>query len=96
MLRRINRNSSTRAAAALVALLSSASLAIGQTKIVAPQNKYAVQDDVKLGREAAQEVEQQLPLLRDSQVECYIQNLGARIAENIPPEYRHPEFHYTF
>jgi len=96
MLRRINRNSSTRAAAALVALLSSASLAMGQTKIVAPQNKYSVQDDVKLGREAAQEVEQQLPLLRDSQVESYVQNLGGRIAENIPPEYRHPEFNYTF
>jgi predicted Zn-dependent protease len=96
MLRRINRNSSTRAAAALVALLSSASLAIGQTKIVAPPNKYSVQDDVKLGRDAAREVEQQLPLLRDSQVESYVQNLGARIAENIPPEYRHPEFTYTF
>ena len=84
MLRQINRNPSTRAAVALVALLSSASLAIGQTKIVAPDNKYSVQEDVKLGREAAQQVEEQLPLLRDNQVEDYVENLGARIAENIP------------
>lgn len=96
MLRHINRNPSTRAAVAVVALLSSASLAIGQTKIVAPANKYKVQDDVKLGREAAQQVEEQLPLLRDNQVENYIANLGAKIAENIPPEYQHPEFRYTF
>jgi Zn-dependent protease with chaperone function len=96
MLRHINSNPSTRAAVVLVALLSSASLAVGQTKIVAPANKYSVQEDVKLGREAAQQVEEQLPLLRDSQIENYVQNLGARIAENIPPEYRHPEFRYTF
>jgi Zn-dependent protease with chaperone function len=96
MLRQINRNPSTRAAVALVALLSSASLAIGQTKIVAPQNKYSVQEDVKLGREAAQQVEEQLPLLRDNQIENYVENLGARIAENIPPEYRHSEFRYSF
>jgi Zn-dependent protease with chaperone function len=96
MLRHINRNPSTRAAVVVVALLSSASLAVGQTKIVAPANKYSVQDDVKLGREAAQQVEEQLPLLRDSQIENYVQTLGARIAENIAPEFRHPEFRYTF
>ncbi len=96
MLRHINRNPSTRAAVVLMALLSSASLAVGQTKIVAPANKYSVQDDVKLGREAAQQVEEQLPLLRDNQIENYVQNLGARIAENIPPEFRHSEFRYTF
>ncbi len=96
MLRHINRNPSTRAAGVLVALLSSASLAVGQTKIVAPANKYSVQDDVKLGREAAQQVEEQLPLLRDNQIENYVQTLGARIAENIPPEFRHSEFRYTF
>jgi Zn-dependent protease with chaperone function len=96
MLRQINRNPTTRAAVMLVALLSSASLAVGQTKIVAPANKYSVQEDVKLGREAAQQVEEQLPLLRDSQIENYVQTLGARIAENIAPEFRHPEFRYTF
>jgi hypothetical protein len=96
MLRRINRNPTTRAAAALVVILSSASLVIGQTKITPPANKYSVQEDVKLGREAAQQVEEQLPVMRDSQVTAYIDDLGDRIVASIPPEFRHNEFRYTF
>ncbi|MCM3878997.1 MAG: M48 family metallopeptidase [Vicinamibacterales bacterium] len=96
MLRRINRDPSMRAGTILIALFSIASLAIGQTKIVAPDNKYSPQEDLKLGREAAQQVEEQMPLLRDSQVETYIGTLGDRIIEAIPPEYRHPEFRYSF
>jgi beta-barrel assembly-enhancing protease len=85
-----------RAATTLVAFFSSVSLVIAQTQITAPPNKYKPADDVKMGRDAAQQVEQQLPLLRDSQVESYVQNLGARLAEAIPPEFQHPEFRYTF
>ena len=55
MLQRLNQHSSTRAAATAVALFTSVSLVFGQTKIVAPENKYQVKEDVKAGREAAQE-----------------------------------------
>ena len=39
--------------------------ALAQTKISYHNNKYKPQDDVKLGRQAAAEVERQMPILRD-------------------------------
>ena len=56
MLQPMNRHASTRAAVTVVAIFTSVSLVFGQTKIVAPENKYQVEEDVKAGREAAREV----------------------------------------
>src|ERR1051326_7595224 len=83
---------------AVVAGAVALSLAIGaaQPRIVAPNNKYSPADDVKLGREAARQVEQQLPIMHDPQVNGYLNRIGQRLVENIPAEFRHPEFHYTF
>ncbi len=69
---------------------------LAQTRIVAPNNKYSVQDDIKLGREAAQQVRQQMPLLQDGNIDNYIESVGQRLATAIPPEFQHPEFRYTF
>ena len=96
MVQRLNRHASTRATAAVVALLTSVSLVFGQTKIVAPENKYQVEEDVKAGREAAREVEKQLPILRDDGVDDYVERVGQRLVENIPSEFRHPQFRYSF
>jgi Zn-dependent protease with chaperone function len=96
MVQRLHKHPSTHAAAAVVALLTSVSLVFGQTKIVAPENKYSVQDDVKAGREAAQEVAQQLPMLRDDGVDGYVERVGQRLVESIPSEFRHSQFRYTF
>ena len=70
--------------------------AFGQTRIVAPGNKYKVQDDVKLGQDAARQVEQQMPIVGDYQSTQYLQQVGERLAAAIPPEFQHPEFRYTF
>lgn len=67
-----------------------------QTQIVPPKNKYSVADDVKLGREAAQQVEQQLPVMHDEQVNSYLRDIGRRLVAAIPPDLQHPEFQYTF
>jgi len=67
-----------------------------QTKIVAPKNNYAVQDDVKLGREAAAEATKQLPMLNDQRLEDYVERVGKTLASAIPPEFQHSEFRYTF
>src|SRR3954464_10679936 len=67
-----------------------------QTKVEAPKNKYSPADDVKVGQEAAQEVEKEMPVMRDPQVNDYLTGIGRRLAENIPPEFRHQEFHYSF
>jgi hypothetical protein len=67
-----------------------------QTPVVAPKNKYSPADDVKLGREAAQQIEQEVPVMRDDRVNSYLNGIGRRLVESIPAEFRHPEFRYTF
>jgi Zn-dependent protease with chaperone function len=83
-------------AAILTTVLVSASFVAAQTKITAPKNKYSPADDVKLGREAAAEVEKQMPMLDDDRVDDYVERIGARLVENIPAEFRHNGFRYTF
>jgi Zn-dependent protease with chaperone function len=78
------------------ALALSVAGAAAQTKITAPKNKYSPADDVKLGREAAQQVQQELPVMRDEEVNSYLNAIGRRLANAIPAEFRHPEFQYTF
>ncbi|HEX3185386.1 MAG TPA: M48 family metalloprotease [Pyrinomonadaceae bacterium] len=84
---------------AWIALVSIALMplsAIGQTQIKLHSNKYSVQDDVQLGRRAAQEVEQQYPLLREGDVQGYVERVGRRLVNAIPSQFQHPEFQYTF
>lgn len=83
-------------ASILVAFVTTASLVTGQTKITAPKNKYTPAQDVQLGREAAQEVEQKLPVLRDNNIDNYVEQIGSRLVQNIPSEFRHNEFRYAF
>lgn len=70
--------------------------ALAQTQISYHSNKFKPADDVKLGRQAAGEVEQQLPLLRDAEVNAYVESVGERLVASIPPEFQHPEFRYYF
>lgn len=69
---------------------------LAQTKIVYHANKYKTSDDVRLGREAAQQAEQQLPVLRDRVATNYLERVGQRLVANIPQEFQHPEFQYYF
>src|SRR5258707_2985948 len=71
-------------------------MVFAQTRIVLHANKYKPSDDVKLGRQAAAEAEKQFPLMRDEEVNAYIENLGQRLVAAIPPEFQHPEFRYYF
>jgi predicted Zn-dependent protease len=67
-----------------------------QTVITAPKNNYSPAEDVELGRQAAAEVEKQLPMLRDDQVSSPISSLGNRLVGAIPEDLRHSEFRYSF
>jgi len=80
----------------LVAVLAMPLSLVAQTKISYHSNKYSPQDDVKLGRQAAQEAEHQFPLLRDEDARAYIERVGQRLVSAIPAEFQHPEFHYYF
>ena len=81
---------------ALVAITVMPFSALAQTQIKYHSNKYSVQDDIKLGRQAAQEAESQFPLLRDETVRSYVENVGRRLVSGIPSEFQHPEFQYYF
>ena len=81
---------------ALVAVSVMPLSALAQTQIQYHNNKYSVQDDIKLGRQAAQEAESQFPLLRDPQVQSYVENVGRRLVTSIPSQFQHPEFQYYF
>ncbi len=67
-----------------------------QTQIKYHSNKYKLADDVKVGRQAAAEVEQQLPILNDSEATNYVSRVGQRLVNSIPTEFQHPEFQYYF
>lgn len=67
-----------------------------QTRIVAPKNKYSVQEDIKLGNQAAAEAERQFPILNDSMTTQYVESVGRRLVAAVPPEFQHPEFNYRF
>lgn len=91
-----------RGACQLAALMMAASIllmplqTIAQTKIVYHSNKFKPTDDVKLGRQVAAEAEQQFPLLRDSEVNAYVEKVGQRLVASIPAEFQHSEFRYYF
>src|SRR5438105_5130758 len=74
----------------LVALLAA------QTAVRPPANKYSPAEDVQLGLQAAPQAEQQLPVMRDDEVVSYIEGVGRRLVEAVPPPLQHPEFKYSF
>src|SRR6476469_1935469 len=85
----------TAALSGVVALILTASMT-AQTVIKSPENKYSVADDVKLGQEAAQEVQRQLPIMRDDEVNSYLDRIGRRLVAAIPADLQHTEFRYSF
>lgn len=86
-----------RAASVLAAATLAATLSVSaQTPIKLHSNKYTPKQDVELGREAAAEVRKELPMLDDRQIENFVENIGDRLANRTPPEFRQPEFRYSF
>ena len=69
-----------------LALTLWASTAIGGLKLI------SVNDEIALGREAQQEVRRQVPALRDSTVNNYVERLGRRIAAQADG----PRYPYSF
>ena len=70
--------------------------AVAQTRIIAPKNKYKVQDDIKLGNDAAREVEQKMPIISDADATSYIERVGQRLVASVPQQFRQPAFNYRF
>jgi Zn-dependent protease with chaperone function len=88
--------SSARAAAVLTAICVWGSTVFGQTAIKPPKNKYTPEQDVKLGLEAAAEVRQQYPVIKDEKIAKYLGRLGDTLVANAPNELKHPAYQYSF
>ncbi len=92
----MNHHPRTIASLAIACLLATSTWVGAQTKITAPPNKYTPEQDVQLGEKAAQQVEQQMPVLSNRQVQAYVETIGRRLVAAIPPQFQHPQFHYVF
>ena len=87
---------STHVARPLFALMLALTLAAGaadaQTKITPGWNMFSPQQDVEIGAQSAAEAERQLPILRDTTAENYINTIGQKLARNAGG----PQFQYRF
>jgi beta-barrel assembly-enhancing protease len=87
----------SRCAAALItASCLSASGLLAQTEIKLPKNRYTPQQDVELGREAAAEIRQQYPIIKDERIARYLTTLGERLVAAAPAELKQPVYEYSF
>ena len=81
---------------ALVATLTIPLAADAQTRIDPHSNRFSPTQDVELGRRAAAEVRQELPIIRDGRTQDYVERIGERLVGGIPGRLQQPRFRYTF
>jgi len=77
------------------AALWTATLA-AQTVIKLPKNKFTPQQDVQIGREAADEVRKTYPVITDERIATYLTKLGDRLVAASPAELKQPVYEYSF
>jgi beta-barrel assembly-enhancing protease len=95
MTRQVHR-SRIRVLLASVATVTMTLSAAAQTRIEPHSNRYSPAQDVELGRQAAAQVRQQLPMVNDGPTNDFIDRIGERLVEEIPDELAQPAFRYTF
>ena len=96
MTRLTRTRTATERVMVLVTALALAAPAWAQTRIERHRNNYTPEQDVKLGREAAAQIRQQLPRLDDERTEDFVERVGERLVGEIPSDFEQPEFKYTF
>jgi Zn-dependent protease with chaperone function len=75
-----------------IAMSLVAGVAEAQTKVNPGWNMFSAQQDVEIGAQSAAQAEQQLPILRDTQVDAYVTRIGQKLAANAGG----PQFQYRF
>jgi Zn-dependent protease with chaperone function len=76
----------------LVVLALASGVAEGQTQIKSGWNMFSPQQDVEIGQQSAVAAEQQLPLVRDADVDAWVNRIGQKLAANAGG----PQFQYRF
>jgi hypothetical protein len=77
-------------------LLAATPSGFAQTRVALPKNDFPVAEDVRLGREVADEVTKEKQFIRDEEVVAYVQAMGARLLAAVPPEFQNPAFQFQF
>jgi Zn-dependent protease with chaperone function len=67
-----------------------------QTAIKPPKNNFTPQQDVEIGRKAAEEVRQQYPIIKDEAINRYLTTLGQRLVAVSPPDLNQKVYEYSF
>src|SRR6185503_18529962 len=85
-----------RGSASFIAALFVATSLAAQTRIEPQKNSFKPSQDVQLGRRAAAEVRQQLPLLNDRPTDALVETIGRRLVAAVPARLQQPAFRYSF
>ena len=80
--RRVSTSIAQHFLAMLMAM--SAGAVFAQTRIDPGFNLFSVEQDQEIGRQSADEVERQLPILHDRSIEAYVNSIGQRLAAVAP------------
>jgi len=84
------------AIALLTAVWMTAAQSYAQTAIKLPKNKFTPQQDVQIGKEAADEVRKQYPVIADAHIQQYLTRLGDRLVAAAPADLKQPVYEYSF
>lgn len=79
-------------AALVMALTLVAGAAEAQTRVQSGWNMYSAQQDAQIGYQSAMQAERQLPIVRDAEVDAYVNRIGQRLARHAGG----PAFQYRF
>jgi Zn-dependent protease with chaperone function len=91
-----NRTGWGRGAALLVISCFAAGSLQAQTALKLAKNRYTPEQDVKLGLEAAAEIEKEYPIIKDERITRYLTMLGERLVAVAPAELNNPLYKYSF
>jgi Zn-dependent protease with chaperone function len=69
---------------------------LAQTEIKLPKNNFTPQQDVQIGREAAAEIRQQYPVIKDERIVKYLARIGDRLVAAAPRELNQSIYEYSF
>ena len=89
---RITFRSRFTVALGLATWVAASGAATAQTPVKSGFNVFSAEQDIQIGQQSAAQAERQLPMLRDSYAQGFVERVGSRLAANAPG----PKFPYTF
>ncbi|HXH48295.1 MAG TPA: M48 family metallopeptidase [Terriglobia bacterium] len=91
-----NRKCTGLLAVALVALSPVLLFAVERLNFRPGFNLFSPSQDIEVGQKASEDVNKQLPLIRDSQVTSYVSNLGKRLSRVGPNQSGEAKYAWSF